>query len=158
MDIGGGALLAGRFFNQTELRTGSPVAVIEETTARRLMGPRNPIGQRVRIGGRPLKIIGLYQLPDNIFQPPTQEIGAIIPYETGHRYFRYDDTNALWIVARPKPGVTVAEAQDAVTVTMRRLRGLHPGDPDTFDLITQDQILDVFNKLTGVFFLVMVVL
>jgi hypothetical protein len=41
---------------------------------------------------------------------------------------------------------------------MRRVRGLRPGDPDTFDLITQDQILDVFNKLTGVFFLVMVVL
>jgi putative ABC transport system permease protein len=158
MDIGGGTLLAGRFFNQTELRGGSPVAVIEETAARRLMGPRNPIGQQVRIGGRPLKVIGLYQLPDNIFQPPTQEIAAIIPYETGHRYFRYDETNALWIVARPRPGVTVAEAQDAVTVTMRRVRGLRPGDPDSFDLITQDQILDVFNKLTGVFFLVMVVL
>src|SRR2546430_14888849 len=47
---------------------------------------------------------------------------------------------------------------DAVTVQLRRMRGLRPGDPDTFDLITQDQILDVFNKLTGAFFLVMLVL
>ena len=35
---------------------------------------------------------------------------------------------------------------------------MHPGDHNTFDLITQDQILDVFNKITGVFFLVMIVL
>src|SRR5439155_495966 len=41
---------------------------------------------------------------------------------------------------------------------LRRMRGLRQGDPDTFDLITQDQILDVFNKLTGAFFLVMLVL
>lgn len=158
MEIQGGLLLDGRFFTEAELRGGAPVAVIEEKTARRLFGPRNPLGAPVRIGGRPLRIIGLYRVPDNIFQPPAQEIAAIIPYETGHRYFRYDETNALWIVARPRPGVTVAEAQDAATVTLRRLRGLRPGEPNTFDLITQDQILDIFNKLTGVFFLVMIVL
>ena len=33
------------------------------------------------------------------------------------------------------------------------MRRLHPADHNTFDLITQDQILDTFNKLTGVFFL-----
>ena len=47
---------------------------------------------------------------------------------------------------------------DEVAVLLRRLRGTRAGDPNTFDLITQDQILDVFNKLTGVFFLVMLVL
>ena len=31
-------------------------------------------------------------------------------------------------------------------------------DKDNFDLVTQDQILDVFNKITGAFFLVMIVL
>ena len=158
MDLQGGTLLAGRFFTQSELRSGRQVVVIEETAARRLFGQKNPIGETVRVGGRPLQIIGLYQTPENIFQPPTQQIGAIISYETGRRYFRYDETNALWIVVKPRPGVTVANAQDAAAVALRRLRGLRPGDPDTFDMITQDQILDIFNKLTGVFFLVMITL
>ena len=47
---------------------------------------------------------------------------------------------------------------DAVTVQLRRMRGHRPGDPNTFDLITSDEILNVFNRLTGVFFLVMIVL
>src|SRR6185295_2750739 len=34
----------------------------------------------------------------------------------------------------------------------------HPSDGNTFDLITQDQILDLFNKITGVFFMVMIIL
>ncbi len=158
MEMQGGTLLAGRFFTQAELRSGKQVVVLEETTARRLFGEINAIGRTVRMGGRPLEIIGLYQTPENIFQPPTQEIAAIISYETGRRYFRYDETNALWIVVKPRPEVTVADAQDAVTVAMRRIRGLRPADPNTFDMITQDQILDIFNQLTGVFFLVMITL
>jgi putative ABC transport system permease protein len=54
--------------------------------------------------------------------------------------------------------VTVDEAREAVTVAVRRTRHLRPSEPDNFDLITQDQILDTFNKLTGVFFIVMIVL
>jgi putative ABC transport system permease protein len=158
MEIAGGTLLTGRFFLESEQRSGHAVVVLEEKFALRLFGQLDPVQQQVRIGGRPLRVIGVYKNPDNIFQPPTQEIAAIVPYETAHRYFRYDETNALWIVVKPEHDVTVEDAQAAVTVALRRHRGLRPGDPDTFDLITQDQILDIFNQLTGVFFLVMVTL
>jgi putative ABC transport system permease protein len=158
MEIQGGRLLAGRFFTESELRGGDLVVVLEETFAARLFGRLDPLGKDVQVGGRPLRVIGIYRTPDNIFQPPSQEIGAIIPFQTGHRHYRYDETNALWIIVKPRPGVSVTEAQDLVTVTLRRYRGLRPGDPDTFDLISQDQILDIFNQLTGVFFLVMVAL
>ena len=54
--------------------------------------------------------------------------------------------------------MTVADAEDAVTIALREVRRLRPGDKNNFDLITQDQILDTFNTITGVFFLVMLVL
>ncbi len=158
MEIGGGTLLSGRFFVESELRGGDPVVVIEEKSAQKLFGRLDPLHRTIRLGGRPLRIVGLYQLPKNIFQPPSQEIAAIIPFETGHRYYRYDDTNALWIVIKPRINVTVSEAQDAVTAALRHTRGLRPGEPNDFDLITQDQILDIFNQLTGVFFLVIIAL
>jgi len=152
MEIQGGQLLGGRFFSPAELNGGAPVIVLEHKPAEKLFGRVNPLGRYVRLAGKSLRVIGLYQNPDNIFQPPSQEIGAILPFETARRFYRYDETNALWLVVKPKGGVA------AVTVQLRRMRGLRPGDPDTFDLITQDQILDVFNKLTGAFFLVMLVL
>jgi putative ABC transport system permease protein len=47
---------------------------------------------------------------------------------------------------------------DAVTLQLRRMRGLKTGQPNSFDLITSDQILNVFDRLTSAFFLVMIAL
>jgi putative ABC transport system permease protein len=158
MEIQGGQLLRGRFFTPAEQNSGAPVVVLEQKPADKLFGRIDPLGRYVRVAGRSLRVIGLYQNPENIFMPPSQEIGAILPFETARRFFRYDETNALWIVVKPRDGVSVSRAMDAVTVQLRRMRGLRPGEPNTFDLITQDQILDIFNQLTGVFFLVMLAL
>jgi putative ABC transport system permease protein len=54
--------------------------------------------------------------------------------------------------------VTVEQAQEDVLTVLRRMRHLRPSQSNSFDLMTQDQILDTFNKITGVFFLVMIVL
>jgi putative ABC transport system permease protein len=158
MEIQGGGLPAGRFFTSAELHGGTPVVVVERKFADKLFGRVDPLGRFMRISGKPFQVIGVYQNPENIFQPPSQEIGAIIPFETARRFFRYDETNALWIVVKPQSGVSVSRAMDDVTVALRRLRGLRAADPNSFDLITQDQILDTFNNLTKAFFAVMVAL
>jgi len=158
MEIQGGELLAGRFFTPSEEASGAAVVVLERAPADKLFGRLDPIGRFVRIGGNSLEVIGLYQNPANIFQPPSQEIGAIMPFQTARRFFRYDETNALWIVVKPVEHATVSQAEDAVTVALRRSRGLTPGQPNTFDMITQDQILDIFNGLTSTFFGIMVAL
>lgn len=157
MEVQGGTLLRGRFFTRTELR-GEPVTVLEEETAEKLFGRVNPLGKLVRIGGNALRVIGIYQRPDNIFEPPGQQTGAIVPYEMARHNFQYDETNGLFISVKGWPSVPVARAQDLVTVALRKSRRLRPGIPNTFDLITQDQILDTINSLTGAFFGVMVAL
>jgi putative ABC transport system permease protein len=155
MDINGGTLLRGRLFSRAEL-TGEPVIVLEETAAERVFGRLDPIGQQVRVGGSSFRVIGIYQRPANIFEPPGQETGGIVPFEAARERFRYDETNSLFIAVKPRTGVTVEQAMDAVTIALRRARNLHPGMPNTFDLITQDQILDVVGKFTSYFFLAMI--
>ena len=157
MDIAGGTLLRGRMFSRAEL-TGEPVIVLEETAAERVFGRLDPLGQQVRVGGSSFRVIGIYQRPANIFEPPGQETGGIVPFEAGRERFRYDETNSLFIAVKPRTGVAVEQAMDAVTVALRRARNLHPGMPNTFDLITQDQILDVVGNFTSYFFLAMVAL
>ena len=156
--IQGGELTDGRWFTRGELASGAAVAVLDGDVARRVFGRERALGRTVRVGGRPMEVIGLYQPPGNIFSPPGQQIGAIIPFLLADRQFMIDRTNALWIPVKPRAGVSVAVAQEAVTIALREMRRLRPGDRNTFDLMTQDQILDTFNKLTGVFFLVMIVL
>ena len=154
----GGELVAGRWFTKEELRSGAPVVVLQERHARQVFGRVSPLEKLVQIGGRPVQVIGLYQEPENIFAPPGQEMGAVLPFQFTWHAYNIDKTNALFIVVKPRPGVTVGQAEDAVTIALREMRGLRPADKNNFDLFSQDQILDVFTSITDIFFLVMLVL
>jgi putative ABC transport system permease protein len=155
MDIQGGTLLRGRFFTRGEL-AGDQVVVVESDVADRLFGRLDPLGRYLRIGPAAMRVIGVYQKPANIFEPPGQEIGGVIPFEAARRNYQYDETNSLFIAVRPRTGEDPATVRDLATVALRRARNLRPGAPNTFDLITQDQILDVVGKFTTYFFLAMV--
>lgn len=156
--IQGGELVDGRWFTKAELTAGAPVVVLQEATARTMFGQERLLGRSVQIGGRVLQVIGLWAEPGNIFAPPGQSVGAVVPFRFMDRSYTIDRTNALFIPVKPRVGVRVADAQNAVEMVLRESRGLRPGDGNTFDLVTQDQILDTFNSLTSVFFLVMIVL
>ena len=157
-EIQGGELLDGRWFTPAEMSSGASVAVIDENAAKRLFGRESILDKQIHISGRPVRIVGVYAQPGNIFSPPGQDIGVIVPYAMLDHQFTLDKTNALYLPVKPKPGVTTAQAQEAVTIALREMRRLRPADKNNFDLITQDQILDSFNKITAVFFLVMIVL
>jgi putative ABC transport system permease protein len=157
-EIYGGELKEGRWFTRNEVDRGDAVVVLDADVGDKLFGNISPIDKWVRVGGRPAKVIGLYEPAANIFQPPGQSTHGIIPYRMLDHQFTIDKTNAAFIPVKPRDGVSVADAQSAVIVALREMRGAHPGEGNTFDLITQDQILDTFNKITGVFFLVMIIL
>jgi putative ABC transport system permease protein len=157
-EIYGGELSDGRWFTRNEQAGGASVIVLSANVARKLFGAAQPIDKWIRVGGRPMRVIGVYQPAANIFQPPGQEVHGIIPFRTMDRQYTIDKTNAMFIPVKPRAGVSVSAAQEAVTIALREARRLRPGDHNNFDMITQDQILDTFNKITGVFFLVMLVL
>jgi len=157
-EIYGGELADGRWFTQSEQLGAAPVIVLSVDVAKKLFGAIQPLDKWVRVGGRPFRVVGIYQEAANIFQPPGQATHGIMPYRTMDRQFTIDKTNALFIPVKPRPNVTVDDAQEAVTIALRESRRLRPGDHNSFDMVTQDQILDTFNKISGVFFLVMIAL
>jgi len=157
-EIYGGELSDGRWFTKSEMAGGAPVVVLESDVALKVFGQLQPLDKQVKIGGRPFTVIGIYQAAANIFEPPGQEQFAILPFKTLDHQFTIDKTNALFICVKPWPSVRVEDAQSDVTMALREFRHLRPADPNTFDMMTQDQILDLFNKITGAFFFVMIAL
>jgi putative ABC transport system permease protein len=156
LEANGGSMLRGRFFSRGEVSAGTPVVVLEIEVADRLFGRVEPLGKVIRIGGTAFTVIGLYQKPANIFQPPGANDGGVVPFRAAKRSFRYDETNSLFIAAMAAHGVPMPEAKDAAITALRNVRGHRPADPNSFDVITQDQILDIMNSLTSAFFLVMI--
>jgi putative ABC transport system permease protein len=132
--------------------------VLDDEVAERLFGRLEPMGRYVRIGGRPLMVVGIMRAPENIFQPPGRAHGGVIPYRTARFGYNYDEVMGMLIAVQARASVPVDRAQDLVTVALRRTRGLRPGSPDTFDLMTQDQLLGLMSQLTSAFFAVMIAL
>ncbi|HKP29939.1 MAG TPA: ABC transporter permease [Gemmatimonadales bacterium] len=158
LEITGGMLLRGRLFTRSEMKAGAPVVVLQDALAERLFGRLDPLGKYVRVGGRPLMVVGLLQPPDNIFEPPGQERGGVMPYRTAKTEFTYDNVMGMVIAVRAQASVPIDRAQDLVTVALRRARGIRPFAPNTFDMLTQDQILNLVGQLTSAFFAVMIAL
>ena len=157
-EIIGGELATGRWFTRQELLSGGNVSVLSEATATTLFGRQNPVGKLVRIGGRASEVIGVYAPSKNIFEPPGVGTSAIVPFRMLDQQFDIDPVNEEFIVIKPRAGVSVDLAQEGVRIALREMRGLRPASKDNFDFVTQGQLLDLFNKLTGAFFLVMVAL
>jgi putative ABC transport system permease protein len=83
-------LVAGRVILQPDQDKRSPVAVLTEFGARKLLATENTIGQTLRIGGSQFEVIGIIRSESgqagNI-QIPDQDIDVYVPLDVAQRYF-----------------------------------------------------------------------
>jgi len=150
----GGDIHPGRSWTPVEDAAGDRVTVLNDKLAERLFGARDPIGQKVRMSGQQYTVIGVWVPPTNLFSGGN-ESSALVPHETLRRNFQYWH-GFLMMLVKPVDGVTIERAMDDVTGALRRARGLRPGQENNFSLVTQDAILNIWSKLTAVFFAVMI--
>jgi putative ABC transport system permease protein len=157
-----GSFTAGRDFTDLEVQHGRAVTVISNHLAEELFGQRDPIGRRVRmqVSGRSIQedftVLGVYEAQENLFSA-AMRYWAVIPYSTSIKRLNTSDEQAMIYVV-PQEWATQQQAQDQVTTALRSLRGLRPREDNGFALLASAQILSLFNRLTGVFFLVMLAL
>jgi len=156
VSVSGGDVFPGRSFTVLEDEASDRVAVINKKLADELFGQRSPLGQRIKIAGVPHEVIGIYNPPPDLFGQGNQP-QAVIPHGTFAKYVRYFRQSIDFMVA-PIPGVSVADAIEDVIAAMRGIRKLRPGDENNFDVVTQDKLLDSWNQVTGMFFVVMIAL
>jgi putative ABC transport system permease protein len=83
-------VVAGRVLLQTDQDQRSPVVVLTEFGARKLLATEATIGQTLRIGGNEFGVVGIVRSESgqagNI-QIPDQEIDCYIPLEVARRYY-----------------------------------------------------------------------
>ncbi len=157
-----GDFIAGRDFTPGEVRQNRALVVISADLALELFGQRDPIGRRVRVGNvfrgtqEAFTVVGVYQQEPNIFSSAMKHF-AIFPHTAAERRLRQNAWQAQILVV-PKDSVSMSQAQDEVIAALRAMRGLGPRDENNFALLSSAQIVDLFNSLTAVFFLVMLAL
>jgi putative ABC transport system permease protein len=153
---GGGDLYPGRSFTDAEATNAAHVVVINDEMAKKLFGDSDPLDKQVTIAGVPFQVIGIYHYQGS-FLSGGNNPRAIVPFESAFRSL-HASFNDVGIAVVPRETVTRDQAADEVIAMMRARHALRPGADNDFAIITQDKLFETYNKIFGMFFLVMIVL
>jgi len=154
--IEGGTIHPGRSFSHVDDAANSHVAVVNTKLAENLFGQRDPIARRIKISGVPYDVIGVYEPPPHLFGGEEQP-QALIPHGTFTKDLQYwRGWMSMFVV--PQDSVPLERAMDDVTMALRTLRGLRPGQRNNFDAVTQDVYVKAINSFTLVARVLMIAL
>ena len=139
----------GRGFTPADEEHATKGAIIGYDIVDNLMGEGDPLGKEIRVDGIPFTVIGVGDRQGKTLGQ-SQDNWVAIPISTYQQIYGYNDS--VDIYSRASGGAAVMEkAKDEVRVIMRTRRHNAPGQPDDFELETNDTFLDIANQLLGVF-------
>jgi putative ABC transport system permease protein len=156
IDVNGGDIIDGRNFTDEETDAASNVMLINEKVVEKLFLGEEAVGKNVRFGGEQFTVIGVYRPIANAFDS-NDKGKAIVPFTTAQRRL---NVGVRWmdLTVKPRDGVKRDDAMDEVIATMRITRHLRPSEKNDFFVSTPEKIMEIYNRIVGVFFLVMIVL
>jgi len=158
----GGNLVSGRFFNEVEDETGTPVCVIGANVAENLFPDGLAEGHLIRIDGLPFTVIGVLPKRGGLGMDMVDN-QVLIPLR---RFFNRYGVRSRVVINVKAGGVDRLDDVRAETIgAMRQVRSLAPGEKDDFAVNTQEafrqqtdllrySVWGVGLALTGLSFLV----
>ena len=149
LDIRKYELDRGLMFTDDDVTKYAKVCVIGQTIITELFGEgANPIGETIRFGSIPMKVIGTIKSKGQNQMGEDQDDIAFAPYTTVQkRFVGQNHFNMLCASA-----ISEEESELAATEITHILRSTHKiaqGDDDDFDVRTQEEMLTSMSQVTG---------
>jgi putative ABC transport system permease protein len=137
---------AGRDITENEMRRHAAVAFIGNDIRTRFFANRDPIGKIIGVDGRPFQVVGVAKALGSVFGQ-SQDNFVMVPIDT---YFKiYGSQKGIDLVAKAIDQEHLMQAEDEVTMLMRVVRHLRPGQDDNFGVISSDSFVNLWQRLTA---------
>ncbi|HAD81963.1 MAG: hypothetical protein A2509_06625 [Candidatus Edwardsbacteria bacterium RIFOXYD12_FULL_50_11] len=149
-------IIDGRAMSNVDMTHSRKVAMLGSTVVEKLFGQQDPLGKEIIINGNRFEVIALLGKKGS-FLGNDQDNMLIIPISTYQKIFTGQIRNrgrggSVTIAVQPLDVAHIEQAKDEVTELLRRRRKVPPSKPDDFGIVTADQIMGIFKKITaGVF-------
>ena len=153
----------GRMFTEQESRSAAPVVILNTNAKQQLFGDEDALGRAItltslrgnNVGGS-FTVIGVWK--DNVSFLTGGDHPKMVTSIYALERKVGAQTQYMSLIIKPSITVSRDQAIDEVTASLRGQRGLRPSRESNFAVITQDKLFDTFNKIFGMFFLVMIAL
>ena len=143
----------GRYFSRSELNSGAPKIILGHTLAEELFGSIEPLGKKIKIGGRNLEVIGVLEKSgESLVGIMNFDEGAIITYELAKKYANLREGSRLSsaISVKARTGVNLVNMKDEIRGVLRARRKLKPVEEDDFALNELSLLSNLLDKIFGV--------
>jgi putative ABC transport system permease protein len=157
LSVRGYSLTAGRNFTESEETHGARVALIGATAQQKLFGSDDPVGQTLRIGKHPYRVVGLLSpkgaspfgddQDDRIVMPVSSWRSRISP-ETGRRVHM--------IMGSAKTAAHAEQAKAQVEAILRQRHRIAEGEEADFRVASQDEFRQTQEGIVRILSLLLV--
>jgi putative ABC transport system permease protein len=146
-ESGNWKLASGRWFSDSEVRSGAAVCIIGQTTKTELLGNSDPIGARLRLRSLSCTVIGLLESKGKSNFGQDRDDTVVIPLRTMQRRLAgNEDIQQVQLSVRATTSSEKAQ-QDIVRV-MRERRRLAKDADDDFSIMDQQEIANTISGTT----------
>jgi len=132
-------LESGRMFDKEDVIRVQKVAVVGQPIVEELFEGMDPVGERIRVRGMPLDIIGVLDRKGMSLMGSVQDDIILIPYSTAFRYVS-GRTHAMVINVQVHDASHMESAQLKIADLLRERHRLGPDQPDDFTVQTQEEV------------------
>jgi putative ABC transport system permease protein len=140
-------LASGRWFSDSELRSGAAVCIIGDTTRRELLGPADPVGARLRLRSVSCEVIGLLQSKGKNNFGMDRDDTVVMPLRTMQRRLSgNDDIEQIQLSVRAS--TSSEKAQQDIYRLMRERRRQSTEDDDDFNIMDQQELTSTLSGAT----------
>jgi putative ABC transport system permease protein len=147
-EASGTVIQDGRFFTPEESDGGRPVCCIGANVAETLFPSTDPIGQTIKVGGYPYKVLAVFEKQGGLFGDFTSDNRIYVPINSFESQFgSHRDVTLNVLVGK---NVDVDEAKEELRGIMRKIRRLSAAQEDDFSINQQDLLTQAFGQITGV--------
>jgi putative ABC transport system permease protein len=136
----------GRYFLKSEEETRRNVTFIGADIADKLFPAASPLGQTIRIDGRPFEVIGVGAAKGSVFGQP-QDMYVAMPLSTFLAI--YGSRRSISLSVTSLNPATYQDAVEEARVVMRTRRKLSPNEKDNFGIITPSAINELRDNIFG---------
>lgn len=133
LELSASDIYKGRNFSQIEISEGSPVAVIGYDIATGLFPKGKAIDSFVSYNGVKFKVVGILEKKGGSIGFGGEDRMMYIPINRARSLYLSNNTNYVILVGVSN-GNLIDVAIDEAKITLRKIRKLHPGEEDNFEI------------------------
>jgi putative ABC transport system permease protein len=140
-------LADGRILSDIDVQGVRDVCVLGNNLATNLFPSTSPIGEKLKIDGINYTVIGVLE-PQGNSQGGDQDNFAVVPITTGLNRYGGSWWRSLQILVQAPDQSGYEACVEEATGVLRAIRKVRPGDPNDFEILSNDSMIAQFNSFT----------